>query len=165
MPLIASLSLAIALTALLFSTRKDAHHVRLELSRLSAYSLVLGMNNDSAVAFGILSVGYFQSAKKIVWIERVGNHVTNKFVQYPIRVEARSLLALELAPWRNNIHSEKFGICVQLETGRIYILKNTLTLRESIKLQIAASVSRLTRGKYAPGMPSRPRLPFNPVDS
>lgn len=162
MPFIASLSLAIAIVALLFSTRKEAHHVRLELSKPNNYSLVLGVNNDSAVAFGILSVGHFQSAEKIEWIEKIGSYTTNKFIDYPIRVDARSLLALELSPWRNNTHNKKFGICVQLETGRIYILNNTLSFRESIKPQVSAFISRLTRGKFAPGISIRPRLPFNP---
>ena len=162
MPFIASLSLVIAAIALIFSTRKEAHHVRLELSRINQYSLVLGVNNDSAVAFGILSIGCFKNSEKIEWIEKIGSHVTNKFIDYPIRVEARSLLTLELSPWRNNIHSDNFGVCVQLETERIYILRNTLPCRAALKLQASAFFSRVTRGKFAPGMPTRPRLPYNP---
>ena len=75
---------------------------------------------------------------------------------------ARILPALELRPWRSNIHSDKVGIYVQLEIGRTYILKNTLSFRETIKLQVSAFVSRLTIGRFALGMPIRPRLPYNP---
>lgn len=154
-------SIIIATFALFFALRKDAHHVRLELSAIDYLSLVLGVNNDSAVAFGILSIGYFQSPNHIEWIKIISDHNTNKFISYPIKIEPRSLFPIELCPYRNKIPSDKFGVCVQLETGRVYILNNTLPLHKIIKLQISAFILRFSRGRYAPGMPPRPRLPIN----
>lgn len=161
MPLIASLSLVIAIIALIFSTRKEAHHVRLELSRVGNYSLVLGVNNDSAVSFGILSIGYFQNTSEIKWITTIANHTANAFITYPVRVDARSLFLIDLCPMRNDITCEKFGVCVQLETGRIYTLRNNMSLTETAKLEASAFISQITRGKFSPGMPNRPRLPVN----
>jgi hypothetical protein len=162
MPLIAAISLAITVANILFNLRKDAHHVRLELSEIDHIQTVLGINNDSSVPFGILSVGYMQSSNRIEWIEYIGNHYTNKLINYPVKVEARSLFTVDLCPYRNKIPHNGYGVCIQLETGRIYILKHELPLYEYIKIRIAASISRFSRGKFFPGMPQRPRLPNKP---
>ena len=87
--------------SLLFTFRKDAHHVRLDLTHVAYDGVVLGVNNDSAVPFGILSVGYFDSNGRVTWIDRVGDYVSNKSIDYPIRVEPRSLRAISLVAPRD----------------------------------------------------------------
>ena len=146
--------------SLLFTFRKDAHHVRLDLTHVAYDGVVLGVNNDSAVPFGILSVGYFDSNGRVTWIDRVGDYVSNKSIDYPIRVEPRSLRAISLVAPRDvprNDHAH--GYCIQLETGRLYVLQNSAPIAVWLRLQLASLTSRLSRGAWAPGVASRPRLP------
>lgn len=163
LPLITSFGVAIAVISFLFNLRKDAHHVRLELSKVSDLQLVLGINNDSSVPFNILSVGYMKSSHHVEWLGTTANYHTDKFVECPIKVEARSLFPLDLCPYRNKMPHDKFGMCIQLETGRVYILRHELPLHSFLQIRIAALISRLSRGKFFPGMPPRPRLPAKPA--
>lgn len=121
---------------------------------------MLGVNNDSAVPFGILSVGYFDSSGRVSWISRVGEYVSNKWIDYPIRVEPRSLRSILLVaprdvPPKNQAH----GYCVQLETGRLYVLQNSAPRLIWLRLQFASLASRLSRGAWVPGVAGLPRLP------
>lgn len=147
-------------TSLLFTFRKDAHHVRLDLSYVAYDGVVLGVNNDSAVPFGILSVGYFDSRGRVTWISQVGEYVSNQWIDYPIRVEPRSLRSILLvAPRDVPLKDQAHGYCVQLETGRLYVLQNSAPKAIWLRLQLASLASRFSRGAWAPGVASRPRLP------
>jgi hypothetical protein len=85
------ISLAFSTVALLFTFRKDAHRLTLEVTPLwNKYIDVLGVGNDSSFAVGILSVGYFNASGDITWLA-VGDFKINKMVTYPIRIEPRSL--------------------------------------------------------------------------
>ena len=147
-------------TSLLFTFRKDALHIRLDLSDVEYDGVVLGVNNESGVPFCILSVGCFDSSGQVTWISRVGEYVSNQYIDYPIRVEPRSLRSILLiAPRDVPQKSQAHGYCVQLETGRIYVLRNTAPTAVCLRLQLASLASRLSRGAWAPGVASRPRLP------
>lgn len=147
-------------TSLLFTFRKDAHQVRLDLSDVEYDGVVLGVSNDSAVPFGILSVGYFDSNGQVVWISRVGEYVSNQWIDYPIRFDPRSLRSILLVEPRDvPLKSQAHGYCIQLETGRVYVLRNTAPAAVWLRLLLASFASRLSRGAWAPGVDSRPRLP------
>lgn len=153
-------SLFLATVALIFTFRKDAHHLRLDLTYIEFNGVVLGVNNDSSVPFGILSVGFFNSAGQIEWIRQVGDYITNKWVTYPVRVEARSLRSISLVAPRDVPHqNEPHGYCVQLETGRLYVLRNSAPTDVWLRLQFASFASRLSRGAWIPCVQNRPRLP------
>lgn len=146
--------------SLLFTFRKDAHHVRLELSHVDFDAVVLGVNNDSSVPFGILSVGTFDSSGQVRWTSSVGDYISNEWLDYPIRVEPRTLRSISMVaprdvPYKDQAH----GYCVQLETGRLYVLQNTSTNGVWLRLQIASFASRLSRGAWVPSVADRPRLP------
>lgn len=150
----------ISLVALHFTFRKDAHRIRLEVTPLEFDVIVIGVNNDSACDADILSVGYFDSMGKVTWISQVSEYRTNKWVSYPISVKARSMYAVSLVAGRD-VPSEgkSFGYCVQLATGRIYILRGTAPLRVALKLHFASLLSRLSGGRYVTPGVNRIRLP------
>ena len=150
----------ISLVALHFTFRKDAHRIRLEVTTLDSGNVVLGINNDSAFDADVLAVGYFDSVDEINWISRVGEYQTNKGVSYPISVEGRKLYAVVLVPGRDiPSKSWSFGYCVQLATGRIYVLRGTAPWQVAIKMHFASLLSRLSGGRYVtPGL-NRVRLP------
>lgn len=149
----------ISLVALFFTFRKDAHRIRLEVTPGEYLTVVLGINNDSACDAEVLSVGYFDASGKVTWIPHVGEYRTNKGVDYPILVKARSLCVIALLLGRE-IPSEDtaFGYCVQLATGRLYILQGSAPAGAALKLHLASLISRLSGGRYAMGI-SRVRLP------
>lgn len=153
-------ALIISLVALHFTFRKDAHRIRLEITILEFNLIVLGINNDSACDADVLSVGYFDSSGQVTWIPKVGEYSTGKWVQYPISVRARSLYNVILIIGREIPDKEmSFGYCVQLATGRIYILRGTAPLWVTLKMHCASLISRLSGGRYViPGF-KRIRLP------
>ena len=156
----------ISLIALFISYRKDGHHIRLEVTPQEPATphemdvIVLGINNDSACSANILSVGHFNSLGHVTWIKRVGDCRTNKFVTYPFSVSGRSIFAVLLirgrdVPYKRVTH----GYCVQLATGRIYVLRGNVPLLTALKMHCASWLSRVSRGRFTlPGL-SRPRLP------
>jgi hypothetical protein len=148
--------------SLIFSFRKDAHHIRLEVTYREHGVVVLGINNDSAVPFGILSIGYFRPNREITWITKVGNYATNKYVGYPIAVASRSLFLISLITSRDvPSRRELYGYCVQLETGRLYVIKNSAPFLPTTLLHITSLISRISRGSWVPGV-SAPRIPLRP---
>ncbi len=153
------ISLAFSSVALFFTFRKDAHRLTLEVTPLwEQWIDVLGVGNDSSFAVGILSVGYFDANGRVTWLS-VGDFKINKMATYPIRVEPRSLCALQLLVVRHfNNHKAPHGYCVQLESGRVYAIQHTAPFWPSLKFHAASIVSRLTAGSYAPWL-ARPRLP------
>jgi hypothetical protein len=161
LPIIGSMT---GVAAFLFTFRKDAHHVRLELQydghQKYVSKAVLNINNDSACTFGVLSIGHFDEAGQITWLERVGKYATNRYVDYPIRIEPRSMCAILLVVGRD-IPSPKTrtGVCLQLETGRVYVLRNRAPVLVWLRMYAGSIVSRLSRGGWSPGIASRPRVP------
>lgn len=151
---------ATGLTSLIVAFRKDVHHVRLEVQRLDYGALALNVNNDSACAFGVLAVGVFDSQGKVKWIGRVGSYVTNGWLDYPIRVEPRSLCSLLMVSPRDvPPPSKPQGFIVQLETGRVYVLRHTAPFGAALRMHFSSLVSRMSRGAWLPWIPKRPRLP------
>ena len=152
-------AIIISLVALFFTFRKDTHRIRLETTLRAYGTIVLGINNDSACDAEVLSVGYFDALGKVTWIPRVGEYRTNKWVNYPIMVKARSLCVISLLLGRE-IPSEgtAFGYCVQLATGRLYILRGSAPAGATLNLHLASLISRLSGGRYAMGI-RRVRLP------
>lgn len=152
-------SFFIAAIALILNFRKDVHHVRLEVVDIEYGSKVLGINNDSSVPFGVLSIGCFDSSGGITWIERVSDYSANQYAKYPIKVEPRSqrsiLLLSRNLPHENRLH----GYCVQLETGRLYVLQNSAPTSVWLRWQFASLASRLSRGAWTPSIRNQPRLP------
>lgn len=153
------LSLAFSSVALFFTFRKDAHRITLEVTPLWADWIdVLGVGNDSSFAIGILSVGYFDANGEITWVP-VGDFKVNHTAPYPIRIESRSLSALQVMVVRHfNNHKAPHGYCVQLESGRVYAIRYTAPFLIGMKFHISSLVSRLTAGRYAPWL-IRQRLP------
>lgn len=153
------ISLVFSSVALFFTFRKDAHRVTLEVTPLWEHWIdVLGVGNDSSFAVGILSIGYFNESSEITWLS-VGDFKVNQTAPYPIRVEPRSLSALQVMVVRHfNNHKAPHGYCVQLESGRVYAIRHTAPLLVSMKFHISSVLSRLTAGRCAPWL-TRPRLP------
>lgn len=150
----------ISLVSLHFTFRKDAQRIRLEVTPLEHNGVVLGLNNDSACDAEILSVGHFDPASEVTWIHQVGNYRTNAWVQYPISVKARSMYPVMLIAGRDIPSKNRtFGYCVQLATGRIYVLRGTAPWGATAKMQAASILSRLSGGRWVlPGI-NRVRLP------
>lgn len=148
------------LAVFVFAFRKDVHSVRLEVTHADHGAVILGINNDSAVAFGVLSIGFISLNGQVKWIDRIGNYVTNLNVRPPIRIGERSLFTALFVAERDVPSSRiPHGYCVQLETGRFYVLRNTLPFRRSLPLFVGSLISRLTRGRWAPKIKG-PRLPL-----
>lgn len=151
----------VSLIALFFSLRKDAHHIRLEVTPLKYDAIALGINNDSACDADILSVGYFDSDGHVTWIARVGDYTTNKFVTYPISVRGRSMFPVSLVRGRDVPYEESasHGYCVQLATGRIYVLRGNVPVATALKMYFASLLSCISRGHYTLSGLTRVRLP------
>lgn len=157
---ISFVAIPISLIALYFTFRKDAHRIRLEVTPQPHYAVALGVNNDSACDADVLSVGFFNEAGKVKWVEKVGSFQTNQWISYPITVKGRSLFVVTLVAGRDIPHAdEKFGYCVQLATGRIYVLRNTAPWDVAFKMHFASLVSRLTGGRFTLPVIPRVRLP------
>ena len=154
------IALTFSSIALFFTFRKDAHRVSLEVTPLWGQCIdVLGVSNDSSFAVGVLSVGLFDSHANVTWIS-VGSFVQNRHASYPIRIEPRSLYLLQVLVVNHfGNHKAPHGYCVQLESGRIYVIKHTAPLLPTLKLQIASMVSRLSAGRFVPWLVC-PRLPM-----
>ena len=149
-----------SMVALHFTFRKDAHRVRLEATPLEFDAVALGVNNDSGCEVQILSVGFFGISGKVTWVDRVGDYVTNRFVRFPVQVPPRSLYVATMIVGRDvPDYGRKYGYCVQLSTGRFYVLRNTAPMRVVAKMHVASLLSRITGGRYVPAGIDRPRLP------
>lgn len=157
--LVSVVALAFSGIALAITYRKEAHRIRLELSPAKYGGIVLGINNDSGIDASVRSIGYFHRFGQVTWItEGVGDHVINKRVDFPVPVKARSTFEAYL----NTFHtipkfSEAVGLCVQLDTGRLYVLTQQVPRYDAIKMHVASWISRVTGGCYAPRI-KRPRI-------
>ncbi|MDP1613192.1 MAG: hypothetical protein Q8M11_19215 [Sulfuritalea sp.] len=150
----------VSVIALFFSLRKDAHHIRLEVTPLEFDGLALGINNDSACDSDVLSVGYFDSDGKVTWIAQVGDYATNKYVNYPISVRGRSIFPVLLVRGRDvPYETSPHGYCIQLATGRIYALRGNAPLGTALLMQWASLLSCISRGAYTLPSIERVRLP------
>lgn len=122
--------------------------------------IVLGLNNDSACDADILSVGHFNRAGNVTWIRQVGNYQTNRVVPYPISVRARSMYPVMLIGGRDIPSGNRaFGYCVQLATGRIYVLRGTAPWGAAVKMHAASILSRLSGGRWVLSGINRVRVP------
>lgn len=157
--LISTAALLVSLTALFFTFRKDAHRVRLEINLGGPGVVIIGVNNDSACSASVLSVGYFGSEAKVHWLSHVGNYKSNSSVSYPICVDARSLLNIQIIGGQELPASyQQFGYCVQLATGRVFVVRGGAPGLISLQMHFASLISRITAGRWVPGYVTRPRL-------
>lgn len=163
--MIAIAALLVSIVALLFSGvaltityRKEAHRIRLELTPAKYSGVVLGINNDSGIDTSVRSIGYFRDFGKITWLtDTVGDNVTNQVVDVPFVVKARSTFEAYLNTSQKIPNfNETVGLCIQLDTGRIYVLPRRVAQHDSIRMHLVSWISRLTGGRYAPGV-ERPR--------
>src|SRR5450830_1486089 len=77
--------------ALTITYRKEAHRIRLELSRARYGGIVLGINNDGGIDTEVRSIGYFRCFNQVTWLSgQIGNNTINKSVDFPFIVKARS---------------------------------------------------------------------------
>lgn len=153
------IALGFSTIALFFTFRKDAHRVSLEVTPLwEQWIDVLGVSNDSSFSVGVLSVGHFNLQGHVTWLP-VGSFVENRSVKYPIRIETRSLCSLQVLVV-NHIgnHKAPHGYCVQLESGRVYVIQHTAPVLPTLKLRLASLASRLSAGRFVPWL-VLPRLP------
>ncbi|QFY77838.1 hypothetical protein DUD43_09155 [Alcaligenes faecalis] len=164
--MIAIAAFFVSLVALVFSGialaityRKEAHRIRLELSPAKYGGVVLGINNDSGIDTSVRSIGYFHHFPKITWLTgTVGDYVINKNVKFPLPVNARSTFEVYLNTDRTIPNFGKaVGLCVQLDTGRFYVLPQKVARYDAIKMHVISWISRVTGGRYAPGV-QRPRI-------
>lgn len=164
--MLAIAAFCVSVVALLFSGvalavvfRKEAHSIRLELTPIQHGDVVLGINNDGGIDASVRSVGYFRRTSQITWVtDSVGDYVANRSVKFPFVVKGRSTFETYLNSHAvsPNFHKNG-GFCVQLDTGRLYVLTQRVHLRDSIHMHLASWASRLTRGDYALGI-KRPRI-------
>lgn len=152
-------SLAFSSIALFFTFRKDAHRISLEVNPMwEQFIDVIGVNNDSSFPVGVLSVGHINQDGDVTWVP-VGDFVQNKSAPYPIRIEPRSLRTLHVMVVRLfNNQKSPHGYCVQLESGRIYVVQHTASLKTIFKFYVSSLLSRLSAGRYVPWL-TPPRLP------
>lgn len=164
--MIAIAALFVSVVAIIFSGialaityRKEAHRIRLELSPAKHGGVVLGINNDSGIDTSVRSIGHFRRFGEVTWLtDTVGNYAINKAVEFPFSVKARSTFEVYLNTFQTVPNfSKAVGLCIQLDTGRFYILPQSVALSDSIKMHFASWVSRVTGGRYAPGV-KRPRV-------
>ncbi|WP_164671841.1 hypothetical protein [Pectobacterium brasiliense] len=158
-------SLVLSSVAVFFTFRKDAHRIRLEENITDennfscCKSIVLNINNDSSCDLFVLSVGYFYDSGDVKWIEQAGNYENGNWIKYPILVKARSTFYVLLLSERNIPKlNESFGYCVQLSTGRIYILQRSVSWRVSVRMHFSSLLSRISGGRYV--MPGVKRVRF-----
>lgn len=164
--MIAIAALFVSVVALIFSGialaityRKEAHRIRLELSPAKYGGVVLGINNDSGIDTSVRSIGYFRHFGEVTWLtDTVGDYVINKMVEFPFPVKARSTFEVYLNTFQKVPNfSKAVGLCVQLDTGRFYVLPQRVARSDAMKMHIASWVSRVTGGRYVPGV-ERPRI-------
>lgn len=164
--MIAGAAFAVSIVALVFSGtalsityRKEAHRIRLEFSPIDWGNVVLGINNDSGIDTSVRSIGYFRYFGEVAWATGgIGNNSTNKPVALPLLVKARSTYEVFLNPSRSNVDvDDEVGLCVQLDTGRLYVITQGMAGRDAIKMHCVSWISRLSGGRWAPGI-DRPRI-------
>ncbi|MDP2143364.1 MAG: hypothetical protein Q8J80_04460 [Gallionella sp.] len=164
--MLAIAAFCVSLMALLFSGialvityRKEAHRIRLELAPAKYGGVILGISNDSGIDTLVRSIGHFRRFGKVGWIsDSVGDHVTNKSVEFPFTVKARSTFEVFInTAQKIPKFSNAVGLCIQLDTGRLYVLPQSVPWNDSLRMHFSAWVSHFTGGKYAPGV-KRPRI-------
>ena len=140
-------ALAISVVALFFTFRKDAHRIAITKSQDKYQGIVLRVSNDSSFSVGVWGVGYFTESGAVTWIERVGNHQTNKFVSYPVRIEARAAFPFIVVSGREVPESSvPHGYCIQLESGRTFVLRGSAPAMVAMKMHLRSLLSRVTAG-------------------
>jgi hypothetical protein len=144
--------------ALTITYRKEAHRIRLELSRAKYGGRVLGINNDSGIDTMVRSIGYFRRFGEVIWLSgQVGNNTTGQFVDFPFVVKARSNFEVHINTLRDIPgFDNEVGLCVQLATGRLYVFPQSVRPKDSLLMHLASWVSRISGGRYALGV-WRPR--------
>lgn len=150
---------AMSAIALKISLRKDVHKIRIEVSGGRYSSVILGVNNDSVIDVGVLCVGYYDDLAKVTWIEDLARYVDGKWIPAPAKVQGRSQFQFLIPARYAPPEGRRLGVCVQLETGRIYTCRHTASLKVAFVRYCGSLISRLTRGAWAPGFDNRPRLP------
>jgi hypothetical protein len=149
-------ALAISAIALFFTFRKDAHRISITKTEAKYDAVILRVSNDSSFSVGIWGVGSFTENGVIKWIENVGDYKTNKFASYPIRVEAHSAFSIVVIAGREIPSSVPHGYCVQLESGRTFVLPSTVPIPATIKMHLRSLLSRISAGSL--GFPK-----FHPI--
>jgi hypothetical protein len=157
--LLSIIAIIFSACALLITYRKDAHRIRLELSLTPYNDVILGIVNDGGISTSIRSIGYFYKASNVEWItDKVGDHVANIGISFPIFVNARSTFEVFLSTsHRIPRYDKTYGLCVQLDTGRIFMYSRHLPLIDVISMHVTSWISRVSGGRYAPGI-KRPRV-------
>jgi hypothetical protein len=98
---------------------------------------------------GIWGIGSFQNDGTVKWIDSVGDHLSNKFVAYPIRVEVRSAFTAVVISGREvPSASVPHGYCVQLESGRTFVLPNSVSKSVALRMHFRSMLSRITAGSF-----------------
>ena len=153
------IALFVSAITLSITYRKEAHRIRLELSPAKYGGVVLGINNDSGIVASVRSIGHFRRFGKVTWFGgQVGNYRSNKFVDFPFAVEARSTFEVHINTIRDlRNFNATVGFCVQLDTGRVYVLPQEVPRKDALRMHLSSWVSRLSRGRIAPGI-DRPRI-------
>ena len=151
----------LSLIAISIAYRKDVHSLRLEETPHQYWTLILGINNDAACDTEVLSIGYFYSEGDVVWIDRACDYSTNKLVEFPMVINARSMRPLLFVAGRDvPKESEKFGYCVQLSTGRVYVLCKNVSFKTKCIMHFGSALSRITRGGVILSRFCPPRIPL-----
>ena len=157
--IISLVALVISAIALTITYRKDAHFVRLELLP-GAYGMsILGIVNDSAFDTSVRSIGFFRRRGGVTWLgASFGDNATDQFVDCPFQVKGRSTFEAHINTHRDiSNFNGKVGFCVQLDTGRLFVLTRAVGWSLRMRMHLASLVSRLTGGRHSAGVP-RPRV-------
>ena len=149
---------AVSLLALTFTFLKDSHRIRLEVLTAVNGNVILNINNDASFETTVISIGYVTACGTKHWFsDGVLCHHTNQGQDFPLRISARSMFDASLHVARHELlRASKLGLCVQLATGRVYIVLNRLPVRVALACHAGSLVSRLSAGRFAPGF-DRPR--------
>lgn len=162
---ISSIAIVFSSIALITTYRKDGHRIRLELNYLKYNCIVLGIINDSGFDTTIRSIGFFNNNTAINWLDdsaTIGNNKTNSPIELPIIVTGRSTFETHL-----NLNNTKMsqackniknaGICVQSDTGRIYVFTEQVNLQIKMQMKFSSFISKASGGRWAPWV-RRPRF-------
>jgi hypothetical protein len=140
-------ALAISGAALYFTFKKDAHRVRLALTKVPEDNRDhLRINNDSSFPVRVCAVGRIERFGGVKWLKSFGNWEKNDTEPYPITVGARTTLrGFKVHGMHHPV--DAYGYCVQLDCGRTFVAAGDLPLQVAYRFKAMAILSWLSSGR------------------
>ncbi len=142
--IISSLSMLMSGVAIFITFRKDAHRMKLHLIN-GNYNDKITIHNDSQAKVQLQAVGVIDSSSEIVWRKGCYNSITNTEVTFPTIIEGRTAFTASL---RQPDKMDEYAYCIQLSSGRTYVVNSSLNQSVYTRLVFRSIISQLSAGKY-----------------